>query len=93
MWAMRSRCSDHNITGLGLQVHLFNSLVSPILGYCSEVWGPALLHGCGSGPPGVGKALSNDMQVVQLMFLRMLAGRVRKSTCRQLLLREFGCRP
>ena len=93
MWAMRSRCADHHITGLGLQVHLFNSLVSPILGYCSEVWAPALLHSCGSGPQGVAKALSNDMQVVQFMFLHMLAGRVRKSTCRQLLLREFGCRP
>jgi hypothetical protein len=57
------------------------------------VWSPALLHSSGSGPTGVAKALSNDMQVVQFMFLRMLAGRVRKSTCRQLLLREFGCQP
>jgi hypothetical protein len=75
-----------------MQVHLFNSLVSPILGYCSEVWAPALLHSSGSGPAGVFKALSNDMQLVQFMFLRLLAGRVRKSTCR-LLLREFGCQP
>jgi hypothetical protein len=52
-----------------------------------------MLHSSGSGPTGVAKALSNDMQVVQFMFLRMLAGRVRKSTCRQLLLREFGCQP
>jgi hypothetical protein len=35
------------------------------------------------------EALSNDMQVVQFMFLRMLTGRVGMSTCRQLLLREF----
>jgi hypothetical protein len=93
MWTMRSRCADHGITGLGMQVHLFNSLVSPILSYCSEVWAPALLHSSGSGPSGVAKALSNDMQVVQFMFLRMLAGRVRKSTCKQLLVREFGCQP
>jgi hypothetical protein len=33
------------------------------------------------------------MQAVQFTFLRMLAGRVRKSTCKQLLLREFGCCP
>jgi hypothetical protein len=72
-------------------MHLFNSLVSPILCYCSEVWAPALLHSSGSGPSGVRKALSNDMQLVQFMFLRLLAGRVRKSTCRLLLLREFGC--
>jgi hypothetical protein len=41
----------------------------------------------------VAKALSNDMQTVQFTFMRMLAGRVRKSTCKQLLLREFGCCP
>jgi hypothetical protein len=34
-----------------------------------------------------------DLDLVQLMFLRMLAGRVRKSTCRLLLLREFGRQP
>jgi hypothetical protein len=39
-------------------------MVAPILGYCSEVWAPALLKGCSIGPQGVAQALSNDMQVV-----------------------------
>jgi hypothetical protein len=41
MWAMRTRCADNSITGPGLQVHLFNALVAPILGYL-------LLRGLGS---------------------------------------------
>jgi hypothetical protein len=66
MSAKRSRCADHGITGLEMQ--LFNLLESPILGYCSEVWAPALLHSSGSGPSGVRKALSHDMQLVQFML-------------------------
>jgi hypothetical protein len=43
MWPTRSRCADHHITGLGMQAHLFRTLVSPLLSYCVEVWGPSLL--------------------------------------------------
>lgn len=41
----------------------------------------------------VTKALSNDLQAVQFLFLRVIAGKIRKSTSRHLLLREFGCHP
>ncbi len=37
--------------------------------------------------------LSTDLQRVQMLFLRCVAGGVRKSTPRLLLLREFGCTP
>lgn len=37
--------------------------------------------------------LGNILQGVQLMFLRCIAGGVRKSTPRLLLLREFACKP
>ncbi len=41
----------------------------------------------------VSDALSNELQSVQFMFLRLIAGKLRKSTSRHLLLREFGCHP
>jgi hypothetical protein len=37
--------------------------------------------------------LSDELHCVQSLFMRRLAGGVRKSTPRHLLLREFGCRP
>jgi hypothetical protein len=37
--------------------------------------------------------MDNDLHRVQTLFMRQLAGGVRKSTSRQLMLRKFGCRP
>lgn len=93
MWAMLARCKEHGIRSLSMQVQLFNSLVSPILCYCSEVWGPALLSQAGSGAALVSKLQNNVISRVQFTFLRTLAGRVRKSTARLLLSREFGAQP
>ena len=93
MWAMLARCKEHGIRSLAMQVQLFNSLVSPILCYCSEVWGPALLSQAGSGAALVSKLQNNVISRVQFTFLRTLAGRVRKSTARLLLSREFGAQP
>lgn len=92
MWAMLSRCREHGISSLSMQVHLFHTLVSPILNYCSEVWAPALLARSGEGADLVTAVLNNDLQQVQHMFLRVL-GHLRRSTSVQLMLREFGCRP
>ena len=93
MWAMLARCKEHGVSNLSMQVQLFNTLVSPILCYCSEVWGPALLRQPGSGAALVGKLQDNVISRVQYLFLRTIAGRVRKSTCRMLLSREFGAQP
>ena len=140
MWAMLTRCGERGISSLSMKVRLFDMLVSPILGYCSEVWAPALLfhpsvprsrqgqqqlqqqwqqyqqqvlsqqqqpsrqsQGAVLVNPflpyhndtfkSVDKALGNEMQFVQFMFLRTISGRVRKSTPRHLLLRELGCHP
>ena len=93
MWAMMTQCKDRGFTCKGLQVQLFNSLVSPILCYCSEVWGPTMLHSEAQGSRRVDHVLDNDLSRVQTLFCRLLAGKVRKSTPRQVLLREFGCHP
>jgi hypothetical protein len=89
MWGMLSRCGEMELQSLSMKVDLFDSLVSPILTYCSEVWGPSLLRTC----PTPASCLDNPLQRVQFMFLRRVAGGVRKATVRTLLLREFGCRP
>ena len=58
----------------------------------SELINP-FLHRHNDTFKSVDKALSNEMQFVQFMFLRTTSGRVRKSTSRHLLLRELGCHP
>jgi hypothetical protein len=60
-----------------------------ILGFCSEVWGPTLLRGALT-PVDL---LENPLQRVQALFMRRLGGGLRRSTSRQLMFREFGCRP
>ena len=89
MWAMLHRISKLDVQSLQQKVSLFNTLVSPILGYCSEVWGPSLM----SKAIRSGSMLNDVMQGVQFMFLRSVAGGVRKSTPRMLLLREFAGKP
>jgi hypothetical protein len=76
-----------------MRVRLFDMLVAPILCYCSEVWGPALLCQSGAGPALISKLQDNVISRVQYLFLRTIAGRVRKSTFRMLLSREFGSQP
>jgi len=89
MWAMLQRIGRLDIQSLKQKVELFDMLVAPILGYCSEVWGPAVL-GAALRSDGM---LDSELQKVQFLFLRCIAGGVRKSTPRKLLLREFGCTP
>ena len=89
MWGMLGRCSDMEVASLEVQVQLFDALVSPVLGFCAEVWVPTLLRGVRQ-PLG---CLDNPLQRVQTLFMRRLGGGLRKSTSRQLMLREFGCRP
>ena len=91
MWAMLSRLADSGIDSLGMKTQLFGSLVAPILSYCSEVWGPGLLRKrSGLSVSGV---LGNAQHALQCEFLRLIGGKLRKSVCRVLLLREFGCKP
>ena len=90
MWAMLSKCGSCGIGSLSMKVRLFGSLVSPILGYCSEVWAPAVMQGARSATQLLNVA---EQCSIQWLFLRLIAGSPRRSTSRQVLLREFGCRP
>lgn len=89
MWSMLGRCADIECASLEIQVQLFDALVAPVLGFCSEVWGPTLLRGALT-PVDL---LENPLQHVQALFMRRLGGGLRRSTSRQLMFREFGCRP
>ena len=77
------------LSTLQLRMSLFESLVSPVLVYCSEVWGPTLLRSC-SQPS---KCLDLPMHHPLFIFLRRLGGNLRRSTKRELLMREFGAKP
>lgn len=97
MWGMLGRCGDMELASLEIQVQLFDALVAPVLGFCAEVWGPALLRGL-RDPLG---CLDNPLQRVQSLFVRRLGGSLRKSTpaiscCANLgvvLWCGAGCRP
>jgi hypothetical protein len=94
MWAMMNRFAENGLQSVSMQVQLFGALVAPILSYCSEVWGPALLHRGGTGrSSSVMHMLTNPQHAVQFDFLRALGGRLRKSIPKLLLLREFGTQP
>jgi hypothetical protein len=75
MWGMLNQCSDMEVASLEVQVQLFGCLVSPLLGFCAEVWAPTLLreaerpHDC----------LDNPLQRVQNLFMRRLGGGLRKA--------------
>jgi len=88
MWGLLRRCGDMELRSLQIHVQLFDALVAPVLSYCSEVWGPTLLRNCRT-PVG---CMDNDLHGVQSLFMRQLGGGLRRSTPRQLLLREFGCK-
>jgi hypothetical protein len=93
MWAMLSRCSEHNISSMSMKVHLFNTLVTPILCYCSEVWGVALMYSEAQGDRLWSNVLNNHLCQLQMLGLRMIAGKPGRSVPRHLLLRKLGCRP
>jgi hypothetical protein len=87
MWGILGRCADVGVASL--EVQLFDALVSPVLGFCAEVWAPKLLRG--STSPLM--CLDNSLQKVQTLFMRRFGGGLHRSTSRQLMLREFGCHP
>ena len=67
MWAMLSKCGSFGIGSLSMKVRLFGSLVSPILGYCSEVWAPAVMQGARSATQLLngGRAMFNPVVVLE----------------------------
>lgn len=89
MWGMLSKCGTIDIRSIAVKVQLFDALVAPVLGYCSEVWAPTLLRRCHSPD----ECMDNDLHRVQSLFMRQALGGMRRSTSRQLLLRELGSAP
>jgi hypothetical protein len=82
-------CCILDIRSLEVQVQLFDALVAPVLGYCSDVWAPTLLRNCDSADA----CMDNDLHKVQSLFMRQALGGLRRSTSRRLLLWELGCSP
>jgi hypothetical protein len=90
MWGVLARCKTLEMPTIQLRMSLlFDSIVTPILVYCSEEWGPTLLRSCSSPKKCLDLALHRPL----FLFLRRLGGNLRRSTRRELLLREFGAKP
>jgi hypothetical protein len=89
MWGMLSECGTKDIRSVEVQMQLFDALVAPVLGYGSEVWALTLLRRCTTPE----ECMDNDLHRVQSLFMRQVLGGLRRSTSRQLLLREIGCSP
>jgi len=47
MWAMLGKIRAAGIVDISMKIQLFKAVVSPIMEYCSGVWGPDLLTGSG----------------------------------------------
>ena len=77
--AMRRRCVELGISSPGLQLELFDALVSPVLSYGAEIWATQFLKG----------ALNNPCENVHRAFLRRTLG-VRQSTPNEVVLAEMG---
>lgn len=84
MWAMISRFRVARITDISMKLSMFSALVLPILEYCGEVWGPALL----STTKALKDLWDNPLQRVQTLFLRQM-GSLRKSVATTPLHREL----
>jgi hypothetical protein len=70
MWGMLGKCGTLDIRSLEVQVQLFETLVAPVLGYCSEVWAPTLLRNCDSADA----CMDNDLHKVQRCSCVMPSG-------------------
>ena len=88
MWAMIGKFRVAQIRDISLKLRMFQSLVTPIMDYCSAVWCPALLSDCSSNA----RVYGNSMQQVQSTFLRQL-GHLRRTTPLAILHREFCLEP
>lgn len=84
MWAMLGKFKNMQLRDLYLKTHMFDTLVKPVLSYGCEVWGPDALQHIRSAAG----MLDNSLQEVQTLFMRQL-GKFRKSTCRQVMLKEL----
>jgi Reverse transcriptase (RNA-dependent DNA polymerase) len=84
MWAMISRFRVARITDISMKLSMFSALVLPILEYCGEVWGPALL----STTKELKDLWAKPLQRVQTLFLRQM-GSLRKSVATTVLHREL----
>jgi len=88
MWAMLGRFRVAQIADLSLKLRMYQSLVVPIMEYCSAFWSPALLQNCSSHA----RVFQSSMQEVQNTFLRQL-GHLRSTTPLAVMHRECCLEP
>ena len=87
MYALVRRCYQLNIRNVGLKCRLFDTLVSPILNFGCEVWGPDMLKG-----KPLAHNISSPAEALHLNFLKQCLG-VRITTPTHILLRELDRNP
>ena len=88
MWSMVGRFKAMGVRDIYLKLHIFDTVIQPILCYGCEVWGPDLLQNR-KKPQSL---VSGALQSVATSFLRHL-GKLRKSTPLPVMHREFGRPP
>ena len=89
MFALLRRCHEIDLHNVHLKLHLFDSLVKPILLYGCEVWLPALL--------GRHRHISNNpffqkLETMHKKFMKQCLG-LRPSTCDSILMIELNRQP
>jgi hypothetical protein len=85
LYSLVRRCNQLDIHNVQIKIHLFNTLVKPILMYGCEVWGPTYLDR--------GNAIyRKHLDHLQLSFLRQCLG-VRSTSPTANILAEFGIEP
>jgi hypothetical protein len=85
LYSLVRRCNQLDIHNITIKIHLFNTLVKPILMYGCEVWGPAYLDR--------GNAIyRKNLDHLHLSFLRQCLG-VRSTTPTVNIFAELGIEP
>jgi hypothetical protein len=89
LYSMLRRCNELDIHNVYIRMHLFDSLVLPILNYGCEVWGPGAFS---KGANMFDSPHSKDLECLHKGFLRQCLG-IRKSVADWVLMSELQRKP
>ena len=74
---------DSGMMDIVLKLRMFDTVVSPILTYCAEIWGPDMLDTCSR----IETCFNNPLEQVHTAFLRRL-GRIPSSASRVIVMAQ-----
>ena len=89
LFALYRKCAELDIHNVYTKLHLFDTLVKPILNYGCEIWGPSILS---KGKKLVQSGFREELEILHRSFLRHLLG-IRKSVPDIILMCELRREP